>query len=153
MRIAIGSDHRGFEAKERIKAYLQLLDHEVLDFGVPLAESADYPETAFPTAQAVARREADVGILICGTGIGMSIAANKVPGVRAALCHDELTAQMARHHNDANVLCLAGDLIGEELARRTVNAWLTSGFDGGRHQRRIDKITKFENSRQAEPKK
>ena len=144
MKIALGSDHRGFEAKERIKTYLAQLDYEVLDFGVPSAVSADYPDTAFPTAQAVARKEADMGVLICGTGIGMSIAANKVPGVRAALCHDELTAEMARHHNDANVLCLAGDLIGEELARRTVDAWLKSDFAGGRHQRRVKKITEFE---------
>ena len=144
MRIAIGSDHRGFEAKERIKAYLQGLEHEVLDFGVASAGSSDYPDTAFPAAQAVANHEADMGVLICGTGIGMSIAANKVAGVRAALCHDELTAQMARHHNDANVLCLAGDLIGDELARRTVDAWLSGKFDGGRHERRINKITEFE---------
>jgi ribose 5-phosphate isomerase B len=144
MRIALGSDHRGYGAKERIKSYLQHNNHEVMDFGVPSADSADYPDTAFPAARAVAGKEADMGILICGTGIGMSIAANKVPGIRAALCHDELTAEMARRHNDANVLCLAADLIGEELARRTVDAWMGSQFAGGRHDRRIKKITEYE---------
>jgi ribose 5-phosphate isomerase B len=152
MRIALGSDHRGFQAKEKIKAYLTQLNHEVLDVGVPSADSADYPDTAFPCAQAVVKGEADMGILICGTGIGMSIAANKVPGVRAALCHDELTAEMARQHNDANVLCLAADLIGEQLARRVVDAWLKSDFAGGRHERRVKKIAKFEQDSSGEAK-
>lgn len=153
MKIAIGSDHRGFLSKEKVKEYLVGLHHEVVDFGVPTANSADYPDSAFPTAASVASKEADMGILICGTGIGMSIAANKVPGIRAALCHDELTAQMAREHNDANVLCLAADLIGEELARRTVDAWLASEFAGGRHERRIKKITEFEISHDGDPPK
>ncbi len=146
MKIALGSDHRGFHSKERIKEYLTAMNHEVIDFGVLSASSADYPDTAFPTAHSVAARETEMGILICGSGIGMSIAANKVAGIRAALCHDELTAQMAREHNDANVLCLAADLIGEELARRTVDAWLASEFAGGRHERRINKISDFEAS-------
>ena len=149
-KVAIGCDPNAAELKEILKKHLEELGYEWEDYG---SEDPIYANVAIAVAEAVASGKHDRGILICGTGIGMSIAANKVPGVRAALCHDELTAQMARHHNDANVLCLAGDLIGEELARRTVNAWLTSGFDGGRHQRRIDKITKFENSRQAEPKK
>ncbi len=146
MKIALGSDHRGFQSKERIKEYLTAMNHEVIDFGVPSASSADYPDTAFPTANSVSAKEAEMGILICGSGIGMSIAANKVAGIRAALCHDELTAQMAREHNNANILCLAADLIGEELARRTVDAWLASKFAGGRHERRINKIADFEAS-------
>ena len=106
--------------------------------------SCDYPDNGIAGALAVAKGEADMGISFCGTGIGMSISANKVHGIRAALCHDELTAELSRRHNDANVLCLAADLIGEELVRRTVDAWLHTEFDGGRHERRIKKIHEFE---------
>ena len=144
MRIALGCDHRGHEAKEKIRALLQRLGHETIDFGADSRKSTDYPDAAFPAAQTVVNGEAEFGVLICGTGIGMSIAANKVSGIRAALCHDELTAHLAREHNDANVLCLAGDLIGEALAERVVETWLGAEFAGGRHSRRLQKIAEFE---------
>ncbi len=151
MKIALGSDHRGFEAKEKIKALLTQLGHNVIDEGTHSRESTDYPDAAFVTARAVADKQAEFGVLICGTGIGMSIAANKVPGIRAALCHDELTARMAREHNNANILCLPGDLIGEHLAQRVVEAWLKAEFAGGRHSRRLQKIADYENARTQNP--
>ena len=144
MKIAIGSDHRGFDAKRRILPLLQQLGHEVLDVGTQGAESVDYPDFAMKVAQAVSEGQVERGILICGTGIGMTIAANKVPGVRAAPCHDSITAEMSRRHNDANVLCLSADLLGEELIERMVKIWLETDFEGGRHARRVDKITKYE---------
>ena len=144
MKIAIGSDHRGFEVKRRIVALLGQLGHEVLDVGPEGKDSVDYPDFAFQVAQAVGTGAAQRGILICGTGIGMCIAANKVPGVRAAPCHDSITAEMSRRHNDANVLCLSADLLGEELIDRMVKIWLETEFEGGRHARRVDKIVRFE---------
>lgn len=144
MKIAIGSDHRGFAAKERTKAVVSARGYEVLEFGATDANSYDYPDAAYPTACAVRDGKADLGILFCGSGIGMCIVANKVRGVRGALCHDELTAEMARRHNDANVLCLPADLLGEELMRRIIEVWLNTSFEGGRHQRRVDKITDYE---------
>ena len=144
MKIAIGSDHRGYDAKRRIVALLQNTGQEVLDVGPQSADSVDYPDFAFQVAQAVSEGRVDRGILICGTGIGMCIAANKVPGVRAAPCHDSITAEMSRRHNDANVLCLSADLLGEELIERMVKIWLETAFEGGRHARRVDKITSFE---------
>jgi ribose 5-phosphate isomerase B len=144
MKIAIGSDHRGFEVKRRIVSLLQRLNHEVLDFGPVSSDSVDYPDFAFQAAQAVSEKRVDRGILICGTGIGMCIAANKVPGVRAAPCHDSITAEMSRRHNDANILCLSADLLGGELVDRMVRIWLETEFEGGRHARRVDKITRFE---------
>lgn len=144
MRIAIGSDHRGFDAKRRIAMLLGQLGHDLLDFGTEGAESVDYPDFAFLVAQAVSARRVDRGILICGTGIGMCIAANKVQGVRAAPCHDSITAEMSRRHNDANVLCLSADLLGEELIDRMVRIWLATEFEGGRHARRVEKIVRFE---------
>ncbi|MCK6457562.1 MAG: ribose 5-phosphate isomerase B [Phycisphaerae bacterium] len=144
MKIALGADHRGFAAKEKIKAFLATEEHEVHDFGPENPKPCDYPDAAYPAAKAVADGTADLGILFCGTGIGMSIAANKVKGVRAALCHDELTTVMARRHNNANVLCLPADLVGDSLMQRIVHAWLTTGFEGGRHERRIVKITEIE---------
>src|SRR5262245_28268565 len=146
MRIAVGSDHRGFEVKRRIVAFLQQLGHQVTDMGPATNDSVDYPDFAFQVAQSVARREVDRGILIDGSGIGMCIAANKAPGVRAAPCHDSITAEMSRRHNDANILCLSADLLGEELIERMVRIWLETDFEGGRHARRVDKITRFENS-------
>ena len=140
MKIALGSDHRGFAAKEKIKVYLRQLDHEVLDFGVSSTASADYPDAAFPAARAVARHEADMGVLICGTGIGMSISANRLTGIRAALCHDSYTARMSRLHNDANLLVLGGRCLGLGLAADLVDIWLATAFEGERHQRRLDKI-------------
>ena len=144
MKIAIGSDHRGFEAKARILTILHQLGHEVFDTGPHGRESADYPDFAFEVARAVGEGRAERGILICGTGIGMCIAANKVRGVRAAPCHDCVTAEMSRRHNDANVLCLSADLLGEDLIDRMVRIWLETAFEGGRHARRVEKITRFE---------
>ncbi len=144
MKIAIGSDHRGFEVKRRIVALLQQLGHEVLDVGPGGKESVDYPDFAFRVAEAVGSGAAPRGILVCGTGIGMCIAANKVPGVRAAPCHDSITAEMSRRHNDANILCLSADLLGEELIDRMVRIWLQTDFEGGRHARRVEKIVRFE---------
>jgi ribose 5-phosphate isomerase B len=144
MKIAIGSDHRGFDAKRRVVASLKQLGHEVMDVGTESSESVDYPDYAFLVAQAVSEGRVDRGILICGTGIGMCIAANKVHGVRAAPCHDSITAEMSRRHNNANVLCLSADLLGDELIERMLRIWLETDFDGGRHARRVDKITRFE---------
>ena len=141
MKIAIAADHRGHSVKERIAVLLVEKAHQVLDMGTNSAKSCDYPDLAYPAARAVASGQADCAILICGSGIGMTICANKVQGIRAALCHDELTAQMSRRHNNANVLCLASDVLGEELMRRIVSSWLDTTFDGaGRHERRVRKI-------------
>jgi len=144
MKIAIGSDHRGYEVKRRIVTLLEQLGHETIDVGTAGSESVDYPAFAFQVAQAVSEGRVDRGVLICGTGIGMCIAANKVPGVRAAPCHDSITAEMSRRHNNANVLCLSADLLGEELIDRMVRIWLETEFEGGRHARRVDKIARFE---------
>jgi ribose 5-phosphate isomerase B len=144
MRIVIGSDHRGYDVKRRIILILQQLGHEVVDLGPSGRESVDYPDYAFQVALAVSESRADRGILICGTGIGMCIAANKVKNVRAAPCHDSITAEMSRRHNDANVLCLSADLLGEELIDRMVRIWLETEFESGRHARRVEKITRFE---------
>jgi ribose 5-phosphate isomerase B len=144
MRIAIGSDHRGFEAKRRIKSQLLGMGHDVVDAGTDSRDSVDYPDMAFEVAKAVGAGQVERGILICGTGIGMAIAANKVHGVRAAPCHDSITAEMSRRHNDANVLCLSADLLGEELIDRMVRIWLDTAFEGGRHARRVEKITWIE---------
>ena len=148
MKIAIGSDHRGYEAKERIKALLMDMGLEIQDLGVHAKQAADYPDTGLAVAEQVTHGDAERGILFCGSGIGMSITANKVAGVRAALCHDELTAQMARRHNDANVLCLAADLVGDALMQGIVRAWLTTEFEGGRHARRVEKILDYEREHQ-----
>jgi len=144
MRIAIGSDHRGFDLKRRIAALLSGLGHTVLDLGPAEAGSVDYPDFAFAVAGAVREGRVERGILIDGTGIGMCIAANKVPGVRAAPCHDSITAEMSRRHNDANVLCLSADLLGDELVDRMIRIWLETEFEGGRHARRVEKIARFE---------
>jgi ribose 5-phosphate isomerase B len=147
MKIAIGSDHRGFDVKRRIVSILQQLGHEVLDVGPTGHESVDYPDYAFQVGTAVSEGRVDRGILVCGTGIGMCIAANKVPNVRAAPCHDSITAEMSRRHNNANVLCLSADLLGEELIDRMVRIWLETEFEGGRHARRVEKINRFEAQR------
>jgi ribose 5-phosphate isomerase B len=144
MKIAIGSDHRGYETKRRLVHFLQQLGHEVLDMGTDGSDAVDYPDFAFQVAQAVSEGRVERGILICGTSIGMCIAANKVKGVRAAPCHDSITAEMSRRHNDANVLCLSADLLGEELIGRMVRLWLETDFEAGRHARRVEKITRFE---------
>ncbi len=147
MKIAVGNDHRGFEAKQQIKAIITQLGHECIDIGTNDSNPVDYPDPAYLAAMAVSKKQADRAILACGTGIGMSITANKIKGIRAALCHDELSAQISRHHNDANVLCVSGDLIGEVLLRKIVEAWLNTEFTGGRHARRIRKITAIEEGR------
>jgi ribose 5-phosphate isomerase B len=144
MKIAIGSDHRGFDAKRRLLPLLQQLGHDVLDLGPEGNESVDYPDFAFQVGRAVSEGRVDRGILICGTGIGMCIAANKVPGVRAAPCHDSITAEMSRRHNDANVLCISADLLGDDLIGRMVRIWLETEFEAGRHARRVEKIARFE---------
>jgi ribose 5-phosphate isomerase B len=144
MKIAVGSDHRGFDAKRRIVVLLRHLNHDVQDMGPDSNTSVDYPDYAFLVAQAVGVKQVDRGILVDGTGIGMCIAANKVRGVRAAPCHDSITAEMSRRHNNANVLCLSADLLGDELMGRMVRIWLETDFEGGRHGRRVDKITRFE---------
>ncbi len=146
MNVAVCSDHRGYRAKECIKTLLQRAGHQVHDFGCNEPSSCDYPDWAIPASQSIAAGKAEAGIMFCGTGIGMSITANKVRGIRAALCHDELTAELARKHNDANVLCLPADLIGEELMKRVVEVWLNTPFAGGRHSRRNAKITQFEST-------
>jgi ribose 5-phosphate isomerase B len=144
MKIAIGSDHRGYEAKRRLVPMLRQLGHEVIDAGPDGVDSVDYPDFADAVAKRVSKGEVARGILICGTGIGMCIAANKVKGVRAAPCHDSITVEMSRRHNDANVLCLSADLLGDELIGRIVRIWLETEFEGGRHARRVDKIKRIE---------
>jgi len=144
MKIALGNDHRGYESKQQIKAIITQLGHEFIDTGSNDANPVDYPDHAYTTAMTVAEKKADRAILVCGTGIGMSIAANKIKGIRAALCHDELSARISRHHNNANVLCLSGDLLGEVLLRKIVEVWLDTDFEGGRHQRRVNKIKAIE---------
>jgi len=146
MRVAVGSDHRGFEIKSRIVDYLKEQGHDVVDVGPCDEQSVDYPDIAREVAGGVSRGEAERGILICGTGIGMAIAANKFPGVRAAPCHDDLTAEMSRRHNDLNVLCLSADMLGKRLIDRMVEIWMNTPFEGGRHARRVDKICELEKS-------
>ncbi len=145
MRIAIGCDHRGLNLKQFVTKLIAEAGHSYEDFGCYTTDSVDYPDIAKKVAEAVARGSFECGILICGTGIGMSIAANKVKGVRAALCHDAFSARRARQHNDANILCLgAGEEQEREPAPEIVNAFLASQFEGGRHQRRVDKIREME---------
>ncbi|HEY3964262.1 MAG TPA: ribose 5-phosphate isomerase B [Planctomycetaceae bacterium] len=144
MKIAIASDHRGYAIKGKILALIAELGHDALDLGTDSSESVDYPDFAVKVARAVSVKEADRGILICGTGMGMCITANKFPGVRACTCHDDLTAEMSRRHNDANVLCLSADLLGDRLVNRMVELWLKTEFEAGRHARRIEKISRIE---------
>ncbi len=144
MKIAVASDHRGFSVKGKVLARLAELGHEGLDFGPESSQSVDYPDYAAKVAAAVSSGQVDRGILICGTGMGMCIVANKFPGVRAAPCHDDLTAEMSRLHNDANVLCLSADLLGDRLVNRMVEIWLKTDFEGGRHARRLEKIAIYE---------
>jgi ribose 5-phosphate isomerase B len=139
--VAIGSDHRGFHLKQSLLGLLAELGHQHQDMGCSSPEPVDYPDVAVKVATAVTRGEADRGVLICGTGIGMSISANKVPGIRAALCGEPSSARMARQHNDANVLCMGGAVVGEKLARAITVAYLTTEFEGGRHSRRLEKVS------------
>ncbi|MGO9137749.1 MAG: ribose 5-phosphate isomerase B [Syntrophales bacterium] len=139
-QIIIGSDHAGFPLKEVVKQYLAHIGYAVTDVGTDSPANVDYPDFAAIVAQRVSAREFDRGILVCGSGVGMSIVANKFPGVRAALCLDEETARMSRLHNDANILVLAGRRTKEETAKSIARLWLNTEFEGGRHQRRLDKI-------------
>jgi ribose 5-phosphate isomerase B len=144
VKIAIGSDHAGLELKEYIKQVLAGGDYEVTDYGTNSPQSVDYPDYGFKVAQAVAAGEADRGILVCGTGMGMSVVANKVKGIRAALAFDTYTAVQSRKHLDANVLVLGERVTGKGLAEEIVRSWLTAEFEGGRHSGRIAKIEAFE---------
>lgn len=144
MRIALGADHRGLTVAHAVVSQLRAEGHEVSLLGDVSGSPCDYPDAAYMVASAVAEGMADRGILICGTGIGMCIAANKVRGVRAALAQDELSAQLSRTHNDANVLCLSADLLGHALVKRIVEVWFRTGFEGGRHARRLEKIRMIE---------
>lgn len=144
MRVSIGSDHRGVTSKTRLAQVLAQAGHEVSDEGTHDSQSVDYPDIASIVAKKVSHGEADRGILICGTGIGMCITANKFHHVRAATCHDEVTAELSRRHNDTNVLCLSGDALGESLMDRLVKIWMDTPFEAGRHARRVDKIGEIE---------
>lgn len=144
MRLAIGSDHRGCNVKAHLIDMLNRLGHAMQDCGTHSADAVDYPDIAADVARRVASNEADRGILICGSGLGMAIAANKIRGIRAVPCTDELTAEMSRRHNDSNVLCLSADMLGEKLIDRMVEVWLRTEFEAGRHARRIEKITALE---------
>ena len=144
MRIAVGSDHRGYSVRNHIIEFLTQLGHEVIDVGTDTADAVDYSDIAAKAAKEVGSGRAEMGILVCGTGLGMSITANKFAGIRAAPCHDALTAEMSRRHNDLNMLCLSADLLGEKLIDRMVKLWINTPFDGGRHTRRIEQITKLE---------
>jgi len=144
VRIAIGCDHKGLAYKDKIKTQLESLGHSWEDFGTFTEESVDYPDIARRVAEGVAAKKFDHGILVCTTGQGMSIAANKVPGVRAAVCSDTFSASRTRQHNDANVLCIGAWVVGEGLALEIVKAYLAAEFGGGRHARRLDKIKAIE---------
>ncbi|GAB6935025.1 ribose 5-phosphate isomerase B [Calditerricola yamamurae] len=144
MRVALASDHGGYRLKEELKPLLDELGVAYEDFGCHGEEAVDYPDYALPVAEKVARGEFDRGILICGTGIGMCITANKVPGVRCALVHDTFSARATREHNDSNVLALGARVIGPGLAREIVRMWLETDFVGGRHERRVNKIRAIE---------
>ncbi len=144
MRVAVGCDHAGFNLKQSLAGLLSELGHEHEDFGCFDTSSVDYPDIALAVAEAVSERSFDCGLLVCSTGIGMSIVANKVKGVRAAVCHDTFSARRAREHNDANVLCLGEWVVGQGLARDIVATYLGAEFAGGRHARRIEKITALE---------
>ena len=138
--IAIGSDHGGYNYKEEIKQHLIAGGYEIIDVGTTSTESCDYPIYAKKVAELVTKKEAEKGILICGTGIGMSITANKFKGIRAALCGDTFSAEATRKHNDSNILCLGERVLDKELALEIVDIWLNTEFEGGRHQKRIDMI-------------
>jgi ribose 5-phosphate isomerase B len=144
MRIAVGTDHRGFAIRTKVVELVEQLGHEVQDVGTFSVDAVDYPDIAAQVAEKVSHGEVDRGILVCGTGLGMCIAANKFHGVRAAPCHDDLTAEMSRRHNDANILCLSADLLGERLIDRMIELWLSTPFEGGRHARRVQKILELE---------
>lgn len=144
MKVAIASDHGGIQIREEIKKLMDEMNIEYKDFGCECDTSVDYPDYAFPVAEQVASGEFDKGILVCGTGIGMSISANKVEGIRCALVHDTFSAQATREHNDSNILAMGERVIGPGLARDVAKVWLTTEFEGGRHEKRVNKITEYE---------
>jgi len=144
MRIAIACDHRGFAVKQTLRIWLQERGHEVMDLGTHTDQACDYPDMALAAGLSIFHGQAERAVLVCGTGIGMSIVVNKVPGVRGALCHDQVTAELARRHNDANCLCLPGDMLTDGVAMQIVESWLETPFEGGRHERRVKKIQEFE---------
>lgn len=144
MKIAISADHRGTNLFDSLSAVARELGHELIPVPTCQSTTCDYPDMAYGACRAVADGQADRAILICGSGVGMCMAANKIKGIRAALAHDDLTAEMSRRHNDANVLCLPADLIGQKLAEKVVSIWLQTEFEGGRHARRVQKIMALE---------
>ncbi len=146
MKIALASDHRGFDFKKRVADMLIQMGHTVKDFGTTTStESVDYPDYGLKAARAVGSGECERGILVCGTGIGMSLVANKVKGVRAAVCYNLYTVEMSRRHNDSNILCIGADIVDEELLEQKLKLWLETPFEGGRHARRIEKVMDIEN--------
>lgn len=147
MRIALSCDHRGLAAYDSVKQLVESEGHELVDVPVCQQDNCDYPDMAWGVARAVVEGRAERGLLLCGSGIGMSIAANKVDGVRAALVHDDITAEMSRRHNDANVLCLSSDMLGMKLIEKICQIWLRTEFEGGRHGRRVAKIAAIEAGR------
>ena len=142
MKIAIASDHAGYDLKEKIKEFLA--EYEIVDFGTENSDSMDYPDTGFEATEAVSCGDCERGILICGSGLGMSIVANKVAGIRAALCQTKQFAELSRRHNNSNILVLSGRFISEYLAKEIVNVWFNTEFEGGRHQKRLVKISNYE---------
>jgi ribose 5-phosphate isomerase B len=150
MKVAVGNDHRGLAVKQRVVGLLAALGHEVHDLGATGPAGSDYPDFAIPVGEEVSTGTADRGVLICATGHGMCIAANKVTGVRAVNCRDVVDAELSRRHNDSNVMCLGADLLGEEQIDRMIRTWLATDFEGGRHTRRTEKVTAYEKT-QAKP--
>lgn len=150
-KIALGSDHAGFELKEKIKEQLKELGLQFEDFGTTSCDACDYPDYARAVAQSVSQGKCSWGILCCGSGIGVSIVANKIRGIRAALCHDEQDASTSRKHNDANVLCLAGRRTTPDQCAKIIKEWVSTDFEGGRHQRRVDKIEKVRGQEMIQP--
>lgn len=144
MKIGIGNDHASVDMKQEITAYLESLGHEVVNYGTDTRESCDYPVYGKKVADAVAGGEVERGILICGTGVGISLAANKVKGIRAAVCSEPYTARLSKEHNDTNILAFGSRVVGSELAKMIVSAWLDAEFEGGRHKRRVDMIMAIE---------
>ena len=140
MKIAIGADHAGWQLKEDIKTFLNTLGHNITDFGTNSGESVDYPDFAKMVAISVSSGKNDVGVLLCGTGIGMAMTANKIKGIRAAVCHNEYTAEMSRRHNDANVFCAGARTTDADTIKKMLKLWLSTPFEGGRHKQRVDKI-------------
>lgn len=148
MKIAVSADHGAFELKESVKKHLEEKGIEYHDFGCYSKESVDYPEYAYYAASAVAKNEYDFGIIMCTTGLGVSMAANKVKGIRAAVCTNEMLAEMTRRHNNANVICMGQNVVSKELANKLVDIFISTEFEGGRHQRRVDLITDIENGKE-----